>query len=90
MNFGLEGSLGYQMPLDLYFRLQGCVDWYDGTKGRSINRYIKSIFGWQPNAFTQAYIGWSNRRKLDPAHQIAFEQTTDRGLFAKFAYAIQF
>lgn len=86
----VEGSLEYQMPLDFYLRMQGSVEWYDLSAGRRTNRYIKSIFGWQPNAFTQAYIGWSNRRRLDPAHELQFEQTTDRGFFAKFAYAIQF
>lgn len=46
--------------------------------------------GWQPNAFTNAYLGWPGQRRRDPLALLPSERMAERGLFAKRAYAMQF
>lgn len=84
-------SAGWQLPHDFYVRAQGFVVWYDRPTNRSVERYAKLLTGWQPNAFTHAYLGWSGRRRFDPqTPSLDHERLTDRGIFAKLAYAMQF
>jgi len=86
----VTGTAGWQLPRHFYVRTQGFVVWYDQPGHATTERYAKLLVGWQPNAFTQAYLGWSTRRKRDPLDHLEREQMTDRGLFAKVAYAFQF
>lgn len=83
----LSGS--YQFPRAFYLKTQGFIVRYDGRDPDRVDKYLKVFAGWQPNAFTQAYLGWSGQRRLDPPG-IPAERMTERGLFAKFAYAFQF
>jgi hypothetical protein len=55
-----------------------------------VDKFLKAFLGWQPNAFTNAYVGWSGQRHRDPANVLPWERMVERGLFAKMAYALQF
>jgi hypothetical protein len=63
---------------------------YDGSEFEGVDKYLKAFLGWQPNAFTNAYLGWSGQRHRDPLAVIPTERMVERGLFAKVAYAMQF
>jgi hypothetical protein len=63
---------------------------YDGLEAEGVDKFLKAFLGWQPNAFTNAYIGWSGQRHRDPTATPGSERTVERGLFAKLAYAMQF
>jgi hypothetical protein len=86
----LNGTAGYQFPGSVYARLQAFVVRYDGRHPSSVDKYLKLLVGWQPNAFTHAYLGWSGRTRRDLALNLESERLADRGLFAKLAYAKQF
>ncbi|MBI4912312.1 MAG: hypothetical protein HY823_06215 [Acidobacteria bacterium] len=86
----LTGTAGYQFPLAIYARVQAFVVRYDGRDPASVDKYLKLLAGWQPNAFTHAYLGWSGRRRRDPGLGLESERLAERGIFAKFAYALQF
>lgn len=84
------GTLAWQFPANLYAKTQGFVVRYDGTEAESVDKYLKVFVGWQPNAFTQAYLGWSGQRRRDPSVNLPDERMVARGLFMKVAYALQF
>jgi hypothetical protein len=84
----LTGS--WQFPYFLYLKTQAFVVRYDGTEQEGVDKFLKAFVGWQPNAFTNAYLGWSGQRRRDPTAILASERMIERGLFAKFAYAMQF
>ncbi len=86
----LHGSAGYQFPGSVYARLQAFVVRYDGREPSTVDKYLKLLVGWQPNAFTHAYLGWSGRVRRDPGLALDGERLAERGLFAKLAYARQF
>jgi hypothetical protein len=71
-------------------KTQAFVVRYDGTEVESVDKFLKAFVGWQPNAFTNAYMGWSGQRHRDPTAIIPSERMVERGLFAKMAYAVQF
>jgi hypothetical protein len=83
-------SGSWQFPLSFYVKTQAFVVRYDGTEVESVDKFLKGFVGWQPNAFTNAYLGWSGQRHRDPAATIPSERMVERGLFAKMAYALQF
>jgi hypothetical protein len=84
----LTGS--WQFPLSFYLRTQAFVVRYDGSLADGVDKFLKAFVGWQPNAFTNAYVGWSGQRRRDPLAILPAERMVERGLFAKLAYAIQF
>lgn len=87
----LSGS--WQFPHALYAKTQAFVVRYDGSELESVDKFLKVFFGWQPNAFTNAYLGWSGQRRRDPLAPVGSERAehmVERGLFAKLAYAMQF
>ena len=86
----LSASATWQMPLNIYLRTQAFVVRYDGSEADTADKFLKAFLGWQPNAFTNAYIGWSGQRRRDPIASIPEERMVERGIFAKFAYAVQF
>lgn len=86
----LRGTAGYQFPGSVYARLQAFVVRYDGRDPATVDKYLKLLAGWQPNAFTHAYLGWSGRARRDPFLNLDPERLAERGLFAKLAYAWQF
>ncbi len=86
----LTASGSWQFPLSFYVKTQAFVVRYDGTEAEGVDKFVKAFLGWQPNAFTNAYLGWSGQRRRDPWAVITSERMVERGLFAKLAYAIQF
>ena len=80
----------WQLPAHIYLRTQGFVVRYDGSEADLTDKYLKLFLGWQPNAFTEASVGWSGQRHRDPLDGLPQEAMVERGLFAKVAYAIQF
>ena len=80
----------WQFPMNLYLKTQAIVVRYDGTEADLTDKYLKAFVGWQPNAFTTAYAGWSGQRHRDPVLGPVEERMVERGLFAKVAYAFQF
>ena len=83
-------SGSWQFPHFFYVKTQAFVVRYDGTEEEGVDKFLKAFVGWQPNAFTNAYLGWSGQRRRDPAAILTAERMIERGLFAKFAYAVQF
>jgi hypothetical protein len=83
-------SFTWQFPLDLSLHCQAFGIRYDGSESASCDKFLKIFLGWQPNAFTSAYIGWSGKRRWDPADGYEVESLVERKLFAKLAYAWQF
>ncbi|MBS1767194.1 MAG: hypothetical protein JST05_07330 [Acidobacteria bacterium] len=86
----LSATATWQFPLNIYLKSQGYVVRYDGSEANLTDKYLKAFLGWQPNAFTTAYIGWSGQRHRDPVLGLPQERLIERGLFAKVAYAFQF
>lgn len=86
----LVASATWQLPAHVYLKTQSFVVRYDGLEADGTDKYLKALLGWQPNAFTGAYLGWSGQRRRDPASGLDAERMTERGLFAKVAYALQF
>ena len=86
----LTASGSWQFPRSFYVKTQAFVVRYDGTEAEGVDKFLKVFAGWQPNAFTNAYLGWSGQRRRDPLAVIASERMVERGLFAKLAYAVQF
>lgn len=86
----LSTTATYQMPRSFYLKAQAFVVRYDGSEFEGVDKYLKAFLGWQPNAFTNAYLGWSGQRHRDPLAVIPTERMVERGLFAKVAYAMQF
>ncbi len=86
----IVASGSWQFPLSFYVKTQAFVVRYDGTEVESVDKFLKAFVGWQPNAFTNAYVGWSGQRHRDPTAIIPSERMVERGLFAKMAYAVQF
>jgi hypothetical protein len=84
----LSGS--WQFPLFFYMKTQAFVVRYDGAEAEGVDKFLKAFLGWQPNAFTNAYVGWSGQRRQDPLAVLPAERMVERGLFAKLAYAVQF
>jgi hypothetical protein len=84
----LTGS--WQFPHAFYVKTQAFVVRYDGTLAEGVDKFLKGFLGWQPNAFTNAYVGWSGQRRRDPSAVVPTERMVERGLFAKVAYAMQF
>ena len=84
----LSGS--WQFPRSFYVKTQAFVVRYDGTEAETVDKYLKAFLGWQPNAFTNAYLGWSGQRRRDPSAVLPSERMVERGLFGKLAYAVQF
>ncbi len=80
----------WQLPLHVYLKMQSFVVRYDGSEFEGVDKFLKAFVGWQPNAFTGAYLGWSGQRQRDPLALDPRERMVERGLFAKLAYAIQF
>lgn len=83
-------SATWQFPHSLYVKTFAYAVRYDGSEADSVDKFLKVLAGWQPNAFTNAYLGWSGQRRRDPAANILMERMVERGLFVKFAYSIQF
>jgi hypothetical protein len=86
----LTASGSWQLPLSIYVKTQAFVVRYDGLEAEGVDKFLKAFVGWQPNAFTNAYLGWSGQRHRDPLAVLPSERTVERGLFAKLAYAMQF
>jgi hypothetical protein len=86
----LTASGSWQFPRSFYVKTQAFVVRYDGLEAEGVDKFLKAFVGWQPNAFTNAYLGWSGQRRRDPLAVIPSERMVERGLFAKMAYAIQF
>jgi len=86
----LTASGSWQFPLSFYVKTQAFVVRYDGTEAEGVDKFLKAFVGWQPNAFTNAYVGWSGQRRRDPLAVLPSERMVERGLFAKMAYALQF
>jgi hypothetical protein len=86
----LVASGSWQFPLSFYLKTQAFVVRYDGSEEEGVDKFLKAFVGWQPNAFTNAYLGWSGQRHRDPTAIIPSERMVERGIFAKLAYAIQF
>ena len=86
----LTAAGSWQFPLSIYAKAQAFVVRYDGSVMEGVDKFLKAFLGWQPNAFTNAYLGWSGQRRRDPAALLPSERMVERGLFAKFAYAVQF
>jgi hypothetical protein len=86
----LVATGSWVFPLSFYAKTQAFVVRYDGTESESVDKFLKAFLGWQPNAFTNAYVGWSGQRHRDPQATPASERTVERGVFAKLAYAMQF
>jgi len=86
----LSAGATWQMPRHIYLKTQAFVVRYDGSYADTTDKFLKAFLGWQPNAFTNAYIGWSGQRRRDPIANIPEERLVERGLFAKLAYAYQF
>lgn len=84
----LSGS--WALPRFFYVKTQAFVVRYDGSEQEGVDKFLKAFLGWQPNAFTNAYVGWSGQRHRDPADVIPAERMVERGVFAKLAYALQF
>ena len=80
----------WQLPRHIYVKVQSFVVRYDGSEAEGVDKFLKALLGWQPNAFTGAYLGWSGQRRRDPASVLPHERMVERGLFAKVAYAMQF
>ncbi|HJW33184.1 MAG TPA: DUF5916 domain-containing protein [Holophagaceae bacterium] len=80
----------WQLPAHVYVKVQSFVVRYDGLEADGVDKYLKALLGWQPNAFTGAYVGWSGQRRRDPASVLPQERMVERGIFAKVAYALQF
>ncbi len=86
----VAGTGTWQMPRSIYLKAQAFAVRYDGSEAQTVDKFIKAFLGWQPNAFTHAYLGWSGQRRRDPLAHIPDERMVERGLFAKVAYAKQF
>jgi hypothetical protein len=86
----LVATGSWVFPLSFYAKTQAFVVRYDGLEAEGVDKFLKAFLGWQPNAFTNAYVGWSGQRHRDPLATPASERTVERGLFAKLAYAMQF
>ncbi len=86
----LVATGSWMFPLSFYAKTQAFVVRYDGTELEGVDKFLKAFLGWQPNAFTNAYVGWSAQRHRDPLATPASERAVERGLFAKLAYAVQF
>ena len=86
----LVASGSWQFPRAFYLKTQAFVVRYDGTLAEGVDKFLKAFVGWQPNAFTNAYLGWSGQRRRDPTAILPSERMVERGLFAKAAYALQF
>lgn len=86
----LVATATWQLPAHVYVKVQSFVVRYDGLEAEGVDKYLKALVGWQPNAFTGAYLGWSGQRQRDPLALVATERMVERGIFAKVAYAIQF
>lgn len=86
----LTATGSWQFPRSFYVKTQAFVVRYDGTGGEGVDKFLKAFLGWQPNAFTNAYLGWSGQRRRDPLAIVPTERMVERGLFAKLAYAMQF
>ena len=86
----LTATGSWQLPAYFYLKTQAFVVRYDGLHGEGVDKFLKAFVGWQPNAFTNAYLGWSGQRRRDPGAILSYERMVERGLFAKVAYAMQF
>ena len=86
----LTASGSWQLPRFFYVKTQAFVVRYDGLEAEGVDKFLKAFVGWQPNAFTNAYIGWSGQRHRDPLAILPTERMVERGLFAKLGYAYQF
>ncbi|WP_243384457.1 DUF5916 domain-containing protein [Geothrix alkalitolerans] len=86
----LAATATYQMPRFFYLKTQAFVVRYDGSEIDGVDKFLKAFLGWQPNAFTNAYLGWSGQRRRDPLAILPTERMVERGVFAKLAYAMQF
>jgi hypothetical protein len=86
----LVATGSWVFPLSFYAKTQAFVVRYDGLEAEGVDKFLKAFLGWQPNAFTNAYIGWSGQRHRVLAATPASERTVERGVFAKLAYAMQF
>jgi hypothetical protein len=86
----LTTTATYQMPRFFYLKAQAFVVRYDGSEIDGVDKFLKAFLGWQPNAFTNAYVGWSGQRRRDPLAIAPTERMVERGLFAKLAWAMQF
>jgi hypothetical protein len=86
----LTATGSWQFPRAFYVKTQAFVVRYDGTEANGVDKFLKAFVGWQPNAFTNAYLGWSGQRRRNPFGVIPSERMVERGLFAKLAYAMQF
>ncbi|MBP1771510.1 MAG: hypothetical protein H6P99_673 [Holophagaceae bacterium] len=86
----LTASGSWQFPRAFYVKAQAFVVRYDGSEADGVDKFLKAFVGWQPNAFTNAYVGWSGQRRRSPFAVIPSERMVERGIFAKLAYALQF
>jgi len=86
----LVASTLWQLPAAFYVKTQGFAIRYDGAETQGVDKFLKVFVGWRPDAFTQAYLGWSGQRRWDPSRRIDPERMVERGIFAKVAWAYQF
>jgi hypothetical protein len=85
------GNAEYAFPLDFYLRVQSQITRYEAPdQDPTQSRFIQLLAGWQPNAFTQVYLGYSQARSTDLDLQFPTERLMEKGLFAKASYAVRF
>ena len=61
-----------------------------GKGQAAVSLTCNALGGWQPNAFTQVYLGYSQSRKTDLNLTAPLERLIEKGLFGKASYAIRF
>ena len=81
----------YAFPFSIYLRLQAQATRYDYPDASSVgSQFLQLLSGWQPNAFTHVYLGYSQARRTDLAFEPPMERLMEKGLFGKVSYAVRF
>ncbi len=87
----LYTKVEYSFPFDTYLRAQAQLTRYEAPgQAPTRSHYLQFFAGWQPNAFTQVYLGYSQSRKTDLNLTAPLERLIEKGLFGKASYAIRF
>ena len=87
----LYAKAEYAFPLNLYLRVQGQVTRYEAPGlDPTRSRFVQLLAGWQPNAFTQVYLGYSQARRTDLDLASPTERLMEKGLFGKASYSLRF
>ena len=87
----LYAKVEYAFPLAFYARIQAQTTSYE-TPGQvpDRSRFLQVLAGWQPNAFTQVYLGYSQARRTALDLMSPAERLMEKGLFGKVSYAVRF